>query len=76
LENDHKHVVEQLKAEFTATAKEFNNKIHELFDLMYPHFKKRFLNKFAVSGNRSEGALSLIERAEYYDKRYGNGEAK
>ncbi|MBI5032941.1 MAG: hypothetical protein HZB51_20665 [Chloroflexi bacterium] len=75
LENDHKQVVEELESEFTAAAKEFNNKIHELFDLMYPHFKERFLNKLAASGNRSEGAIGLIKRAEYYDKHYGNGES-
>lgn len=73
LEKDHKQVVEELEKEFTATAKEFNDKIHELFDLMYPHFKERFLNKLAASGNATQGAISLIERAEYYEKNYGKG---
>ncbi len=75
LKNDHKEIIEQLETEFTTTAKEFNNKIHILFDLMYPYFKERFLNKLVASGNASEGAISLIERAEYYDKHYGNGDA-
>jgi hypothetical protein len=76
LENDHRQIIEQLETEFTAIAKEFNNKIHELFDLMYPYFKERFLSKLAASGNSSEGAVSLIKRAEYYDKYYGNGASK
>lgn len=75
LENDHKQVVEELATEFTATAKEFNNKIHQLFDLMYPYFKEIFLGKIAASGNRSESAIGLIKRAEYYNKHYGNGES-
>lgn len=73
LENDHKQVIEELEKEFTATAKEFNDKIHKLFDLAYPHFKERFLNKLVASGNSAQGAINLIERAEYYDKHYGKG---
>ena len=42
---------------------------------VYPHFKERFLNKFIVSGNPSQGAKGLIERAEYYDKYYGNSDS-
>ncbi len=73
LENDHRQIIEQLETEFTVTAKEFNNKIHELFDLIYPYFKERFLNKLTASGNPSQGAIGLIERAEYYDKHHGDG---
>lgn len=73
LEDDHRQIIEQIATEFTATAKEFNNKIHELFDLIYPYFKERFLNKLTASGNPSQGAIDLIERAEYYDKYYGSG---
>jgi hypothetical protein len=73
LENDHKQIIEQLETEFTETTKEFSSKIHALFDLIYPYFKERFLNKFVVSGNPSQGAIGIIERDEYYDKHYGNG---
>ena len=73
LKKDHQQIIEQLEAEFTATTEEFSNKIHELLDSMYPYFKERFLNKFAVSGNPSQGAIGLIERAEYYNKKYGEG---
>ena len=73
LENNHKQIVEQLEKEFTDTARELNNKIHELLDLMYPYFKERFLGKFTVSGNPNESAVGLIERAEYYNKNYGGG---
>lgn len=70
LQNDHKQIIQQLEADFTATTEEFSNKIHELLDLIYPYFKERFLNKFVVSGNQSQGAIGLIERAEYYNKKY------
>jgi hypothetical protein len=73
LENDHRQIIEQLESEFTAIAKEFNSKIHELFDLMYPYFKERFLDKLAASGNPSQGAKSLIKRAEYYHEHYSKG---
>lgn len=43
---------------------------------MYPYFKERFLNKLAASGNPSQGAIALIERAEYYDEHYGSGGSK
>ncbi len=76
LDNYHKQVIQQLESEFTATAKEFNNKIHELFDLIYPYFKDIFLNKLTASGNRSEGAIGLIKRAEYYDKYHRSGDSK
>jgi hypothetical protein len=68
LDNEHKKVVEQLLDEFTSTTKELDEKIHELFDVVYPHFKSILLNKFDLSGNPTEGAISLIERAEYYSK--------
>jgi len=71
LENDHKQIIEQLEKEFTDTVKELSDKIHELLDLMYPYFKEQFLGKFALSGNPSESAVGLIERAEYYNKNYG-----
>ena len=75
LESDHKQITEQIESEFTNTAKELNNKIHELFDLIYPYFKEKFLDKFSASGNPSQGAISLIERAEYYDKYFGSNDS-
>lgn len=68
LDNEHKKVVEQLLDEFTSTTKELDNKIHELFDVVYPYFKNKLLEKFELSGNPSQSAMSLIERAEYYSK--------
>lgn len=75
LENEHKQVIEQLETDFTETAGEFNNKIHELLDLIYPYFKERFLNQFVVSGNPSQSAIGLIERAEYYNKNYDGSDS-
>lgn len=76
LENDHRQIVEQLEKEFTDTVKELSDKIHKLLDLMYPYFKQRFLDKFVISGNPSEAAIGLIERAEYYNKNYGGDTGK
>jgi hypothetical protein len=35
---------------------------------MYPYFKSRFLNKLYSSGQRSDTAVMIIERAENYYK--------
>jgi hypothetical protein len=68
LDNDHKQLVEEIKTEFIGVSTEVNEKLNELFVLMYPYFKSRFLNKLYSSGQRSDTAVMIIERAENYYK--------
>jgi hypothetical protein len=68
LKAQHRKIVDDLRNEFTVTAKSLESSLLRLLDNLYPIFIERFRAKMISSGNNSKAAEHIIWTNEYYNQ--------